>query len=149
MAGLLEKILEDIKSAMKSRDSARLEVLRTLHSDIKNVSINSNRPIDDTVVLDVLSRSIKQHSDSLEQFRAGGRADLVSAEEQKLTLFRSYLPRQMEESEIVNLVAEIVQKVNATTPADMGKVMKELQPLVKGKADGKLVSALVSAALRK
>ncbi len=146
-SSLLQKILDDIKSAMKSHDSVTLETLRTLHSDIKNVSINSGKEITDETVIDVLAKSIKQKNEAMEMFRAGGRLELIAAEEYSIGIFKRYLPQALSEAEVVAMIMEIKATVGATSPKDMGKVMKEINPRVKGRFDGKRVSELVQNAL--
>lgn len=144
---LLNQILSDIKAAMKSRDASTLEVLRTLHSDIKNVAINAKKDITDEVVLDVLSKSIKQRNESIEMLRKGGREENAKEEEATLSVYRKYLPAQLTEEEVKALVAEIKLQVGAEGPKDMGKVMKELSPKTKGRFDSRRLSDLVKSAL--
>lgn len=144
---LLNQILSDIKSAMKSHDASTLEVLRTLHSDIKNVAINARKDITDDVVLDVLSKSVKQRNESIEMLRKGGREENAKEEEATLAVYRKYLPKQLTEEEVKALVAEIKLQVGAEGPKDMGKVMKELSPKTKGRFDSRRLSDLVKAAL--
>lgn len=144
---LLNQILSDIKSAMKSHDASTLEVLRTLHSDIKNVAINARKDITDDVVLDVLSKSVKQRNESIEMLRKGGREENAKEEEATLAVYRKYLPTQLTEEEVKALVAEIKLQVGAEGPKDMGKVMKELSPKTKGRFDSRRLSDLVKAAL--
>lgn len=144
---LLQQILADIKAAMKAHDAATLEVLRTLHSDIKNVAINAKKDISDETVLDVLAKSIKQRNESIEMLRKGGREENAQEEEKTLAVYQKYLPKQLTEEEVIALIAEIKAQVGAQGPKDMGKVMKELSPKAKGRFDGRRLSELVKAAL--
>lgn len=144
---LLNQILSDIKTAMKAHDAATLEVLRTLHSDIKNVAINAKKDVTDDVVLDVLSKSIKQRNESIEMLRKGGREESAKEEEATLAVYQKYLPKQLSEDEVKSLIAEIKVQVGAEGPKDMGKVMKELSPKTKGRFDSRHLSELVKAAL--
>lgn len=144
---LLNQILSDIKTAMKAHDAATLEVLRTLHSDIKNVAINAKKDVTDDVVLDVLSKSIKQRNESIEMLRKGGREENAKEEEATLAVYQKYLPKQLSEDEVKSLIAEIKVQVGAEGPKDMGKVMKELSPKTKGRFDSRHLSELVKAAL--
>ncbi len=144
---LLKQILADIKSAMKAHDAATLEVLRTLHSDIKNVAINARKDITDEVVLNVLSKSVKQRNEAIEMLRKGGHEDKVGEEETALGIYRKYLPKQLSEEEVTALVNEIKAQVGAEGPKDMGKVMKELSPKTKGRFDARRLSEIVKAAL--
>ncbi|MDD7300087.1 hypothetical protein SAMN05720469_10461 [Fibrobacter intestinalis] len=144
---LLQQILADIKAAMKAHDTMTLEVLRTLHSDIKNVAINAQKEITDETVLDVLSKSIKQRNESIEMLRKGGREQNAQEEEKTLAVYQKYLPQQLTEEEVKALIAEIKAQVGAQGPKDMGKVMKELSPKAKGRFDGRRLSELVKEAL--
>ena len=144
---LLQQILADIKAAMKAHDAATLEVLRTLHSDIKNVAINAKKDISDETVLDVLAKSIKQRNESIEMLRKGGREENAQEEEKTLAVYQKYLPKQLSEDEVKALIEEIKAQVGAQGPKDMGKIMKELTPKTKGRFDGRRVSDLVKEAL--
>lgn len=144
---LLQEILADIKAAMKAHDSVTLEVLRTLHSDIKNVAINAKKDVTDDIVLDVLAKSIKQRNESIEMLRKGGREENAQEEEKTLAVYQKYLPKQLSEDEVKALIEEIKAQVGAQGPKDMGKIMKELTPKTKGRFDGRRVSELVKAAL--
>lgn len=144
---LLQEILADIKAAMKAHDSVTLEVLRTLHSDIKNVAINAKKDVTDDIVLDVLAKSIKQRNESIEMLRKGGREENAQEEEKTLAVYKKYLPKQLSEDEVKALIEEIKAQVGAQGPKDMGKIMKELTPKTKGRFDGRRVSDLVKAAL--
>lgn len=145
---LLNDILEDIKVAMKAKDKLQVVALRTLHSDIKNVGINTGKDITDEIVIDVISKTLKQKNDSVEQFLKGNRQDLVDAEEAKAVFYQKYLPKQLSEDEILQLINQAISESGATCPKDMGKVMKIVTPQTKGKADGKTISQLVQAKLR-
>ena len=144
---LLQEILADIKAAMKAHDTVTLEVLRTLHSDIKNVAINAKKDVTDEVVLDVLAKSIKQRNESIEMLRKGGREESAQEEEKTLAVYQKYLQKQLTEDEVKALIEEIKAQVGAQGPKDMGKIMKELSPKTKGRFDGRRVSDLVKAAL--
>ena len=144
---LLQEILADIKAAMKAHDSVTLEVLRTLHSDIKNVAINAKKDVTDDIVLDVLAKSIKQRNESIEMLRKGGREENAQEEEKTLAVYQKYLPKQLSEDEVKALIEEIKAQVGAQGSKDMGKIMKELTPKTKGRFDGRRVSDLVKEAL--
>jgi len=139
---------EDIKTAMKAREQDKLLALRTLSSDIKKISIDAGRrePSDEDV-LAAVARALKQREDSAEQFLKAGRPELAEVEAAQIGWIKAYQPRQLSETEIRDIVADVVAQVGATSKKDLGKVMGALMPLVKGKADGKLVQAAVQAAL--
>lgn len=154
-SALLTKILDDIKSAMKAHDSETLGTLRTLHSDIKNEAMKSGATpaqiaefITDEMCVDVLAKSVKQKQEAIEILKKGGFMDKVPSEEACIALYRKYMPAEMTEEEVKALIAEIKAATGASSPKDMGKIMKELQPKVKGRFDGKRVSALVQEALK-
>jgi len=147
MSEVLTRILADVKAAMIAKESVKLAALRTLHSDIKNVSINEKVEITDAVCFDVIAKTIKQKADSLEQFRAAGRTDLIAEEEAKVAQLKTYLPAQLSEAEVEALVKETIAEVGATSKKEMGAVMKAIGPKVKGKADNKLVSSFVQKLL--
>lgn len=142
------KIQEDVKEAMKARDQEKLLALRTLSSDIKKIAIDAGRrdPSDDDV-LAAVARAIKQREDSAEQFKAAGRDELAEREIAQVGWIRAYQPAQLSEDEIRAIVAEIIAETGATSKKDLGKVMGALMPRVKGKADGKLVQAVVNSSL--
>ena len=144
---LIEKIREDLKSAMKAREAVRVETLRFLVSEVKNVGINEKRELDDGVVTAVLQRLSKQRREGIDQFRAAGRADLVAAEEAQLAILESYLPRQLSDQDLEAKLRSIIQEVGATSKKDMGKVMKVALERLGGSADGKRVSAAVGKML--
>jgi uncharacterized protein YqeY len=144
---LKEQLDADLKASMRSQDAARLSVIRMLKSAIKYREIEAMKPLDDAGVLQVISGEIKRHKDSVEQFRAGNRPELVQKEEAEIAVLQGYLPAQLGEAELRALVEAAVVKTGASGPRDMGTVMKALQPEVQGRADGKLVSELVKARL--
>ena len=144
---LLDQLLNDIKQAMKAKDKQTLLALRTLHSEIKNVGIEAKRDVTDEDVSVVVARAIKQRNDAIAQFRDGGRDDLVVKEQAQIDLYRNYQPKQLDRAELEALIDQAIEEVGAETRRDMGKVMKTLMPKVKGKADNKLVSQIVSGKL--
>jgi uncharacterized protein YqeY len=145
---LSEKIISDLTMAMKSRDAARSQVLRSIKAALQEKEISmrsSGERVDlaDEVVTQVLMKAAKQRKDSIQQFEQANRADLASVEKQELEIIESYLPKMMSEVEIFAIVKETAAAVGATSPADMGKLMGALMPKVKGKADGSIVNRLV------
>lgn len=146
---LKEKLANDMKEAMKAREAGkeRLSVIRLVRGAIRQIEIDQRVDLDDEGVLAVISKEVKQRRDSIEEFKKGGREDLVAQNEADVAILMEYLPAQLSEAEVKALVDEAVAAVGAKDPKDMGKVMKELMPKVKGKADGKLVNQLVKAAI--
>lgn len=147
MAGLKQRINEDVKTAMRAREKARLGVLRLILAAIKQKEVDERIDLDDIQVMAVLEKLSKQHRDSIEQFQKAGRADLVEKESFELDLVRSYLPQQISEGELESLVAAAIGEAGAASARDIGKVMALLKPKVQGRADMGKVSALVKAKL--
>ncbi|KRE74971.1 GatB/YqeY domain-containing protein [Paenibacillus sp. Soil750] len=144
---LSDRLNEDMKQAMKSRDKFKLSVIRMVRSTIKNSEIDLKRPLDDNEVLDVLTREIKQRKDSLQEFSKAGRDDLADNLKAELVILAEYMPQQLSEEEVKAIVQQTIQQIGASSKADMGKVMTALMPQVKGRADGKLINQLVQQLL--
>ena len=144
---LLDQLLDDIKTAMKSKEKDKLLALRFLHAEIKNVGINERREPTDDDVLHVIGRLVKQRQEAMEQFQKGGRDDLVAQEAFQLDVYRAYQPAQLSEDEIAELVAQAIATTGASGKKDIGNVMKVVMPQVQGRAEGKVVNAIVSQKL--
>lgn len=142
---LKEKLTADMKEAMKAREKGRqrLGVIRMVRGAIRQQEIDGQKELDDDAVLAVISKEVKQRRDSIEEFKKGGREDLVAQNEAEIAVLMAYLPQQMAEGEIRKLVQDAIAATGASSPKEMGKVMKELMPKVKGRADGKLVNQIV------
>jgi uncharacterized protein len=147
MTSLKDRLDADMKAAMRGKDAVTLSVVRLLKSAIKYREIELARTLDDAGVEGVIASEIKRRRDSVEQFRAGNRQDLVDQEEAEIRVLLGWMPAQLTEPELRTRVDEVVRRVGATGPRDMGAVMKALLPEVQGKADGRLVSELVKARL--
>lgn len=145
---LQDKINKDLVEALKAKDDAKISTLRMLNSAIHNAAI-AKRPkeLEEPDILDVIAKQIKQHAESIEQFKKGNRQDLVDKETKETEILKSYMPEQMGEEEITKLIQEAIKEVDAKGMQDMGKVMKVVSPKTKGRADGKLVSDLVKKCL--
>jgi len=144
---LKTRINDDVKSAMRAKDKNRLGALRLITAAIKQKEVDERIEMDDTAVLTVLEKMVKQRKDSIEQYGKAGRDDLIATEQYELDLIQTYLPEQMTEAEIEAIVAEAIAATGATEMKDMGKVMGQVKPKVAGKADMGLVSKLVKARL--
>jgi uncharacterized protein YqeY len=144
---LREKLDEDLKSAMRAKDSLRMNTVRALKSAVKYREIELMKPLDDAGILGVMATEIKRRRDSVEQYRAGNRPDLADKEEAEIKIFMEFLPQQLTPEEVEAKVAEVIARVGAKGPKDMGAVMKALLPDVQGRADGKVVSELVKRRL--
>jgi uncharacterized protein len=144
---LRERINEDIKTAMKAREQARLDALRLLSAALKQREVDERITLDDAGVVSVVEKMIKQRKDSIEQFEKAARQDLVDKEKFELALLQGYLPQQLSPAEIDAIIAEAVAATGARSPADMGKVMGIVKPKLAGRADMGKVSGLVKAKL--
>jgi uncharacterized protein len=142
-----EQLSEDIKAAMRARDSERLSTLRLVSAAIKQKEVDERVLLDDAAVLAVLEKMIKQRKDSIAQFQAGGRQDLVDKEQSELAVLAHYMPEQMSAADVAAAVAAAIALTGAAGPQDMGKVMAVLKPQLAGKADMGLVSKLLKEKL--
>jgi len=145
---LKEQLTEDLKDAMRQGDALRRSTIRFVLSAIHNDEIARQTDLDEAGVIQVLTKQAQQRRDSIESFKGADRQDLVDKEQSELDIIAAYLPEQMSEDEVKALVKQALVDSGATGPQDMGKVMKELMPKTRGKADGKMVSSLVNEALR-
>ena len=136
-----------LKRALKQQRKVEVSTLRLLLSEIKNAEIAQQKPADDNKVLDVVTREVKRRRESIEAFKQGKRSDLVAQEEAELTILMSYLPEQMSREEIIATARQVIGTVGAQGPSDKGKVMSQLMPQLKGKADGKEISDIVTELL--
>ena len=142
------RLEDDLKQAMRSRDTVRRDVIRYLRSEIRNQEIRVQEDLDDEGVIQVLSRQAQQRRDSIEAFSEASRTDLVEKEESELEIILEYMPQQMTSDEIASLVQQVVAEVGASGPGDMGKVMSQIMPQVRGRAEGREVSSIVMETLR-
>ncbi len=145
---LNERLLDDMKLAMKSRDELRLSTIRLLRSSVSYAQINKGAQLTDDEVLQVLSREAKQRREAIEAADAGGRSDVADKERAELAVIEAYLPKQLDEAEIEAIAREVAAQVGATELKDRGKVMGPLMQRIKGKADGKLAGQVVEKLLR-
>lgn len=141
------KIIEDIKSAMKSQDKVSLAVVRMLKSDIQMAELNKKSELTDDEIVSIVSKQIKMRRDSIKEFEKGNRNDLIEQSEQEIKILEKYLPEQLTEEEVTDIINNVFSKVNPTSSSDMGKIMGALTPLVKGKADMGIVSKIVKEKL--
>jgi len=146
---LKERITDDMKAAMRAGEKDRLGVIRMITSAIKQREVDERIVLDDTQVLSVLEKMIKQRKESLTQFQAGNRQDLVDKESAEITLLQTYMPSRLSDGEVDALIAEAIAATGASGIKDMGKVMGVLKPKLAGRADMTAVSAQVKAALAK
>ena len=146
---LKDRINDDMKAAMRARDTARLGTIRLLLAAVKQREVDERVTLDDAAVTAVIDKMIKQRKDSIGQFEAAGRTDLASNESAELDVLAEYMPAQLSEAEVAGEVQAAVAQTGAAGPQDMGKVMGVLKPKLAGRADMTAVSALVKTALAK
>ena len=144
---LKERITEDMKTAMRAKDGARLGAIRFLQAAIKQKEVDERVQADDAVVLAIIEKLIKQRKDSIQQFQQTARSDLVEKEQAELALLQSYLPQQMSDTELDQAIAAAIAESGASGPQGMGKVMAVLKPRITGRADIGKASALVKKRL--
>jgi uncharacterized protein len=146
---LKDRITEDMKTAMRAKDSARLLTIRGLLAALKQREVDERITLDDAAVVAIIDKLVKQRKDSISQFTAGGRQDLVDKEAAELLVLEGYLPQRLGADEVAAEVAKIVAEVGASGPGDMGKVMAAVKTRLAGRAEMSLVSAAVKQALNK
>jgi uncharacterized protein len=146
---LTEQLQADMKTAMRDGDTHRRDTLRMVIAAAQNVAKEKRQPLSDEEMLDVIGREVKKRRESIEAFRSAGRDDLADKEQAEIDILTPYLPEQLGEDQLRALVGKAIAASGANSPRDMGRVMSQLMPQVKGRADGKLVSGLVSEGLAK
>lgn len=148
---LKQKILEDLKTAMKTGDTVKRDTLRMLDSMIKNTEIEKKKKeegLSEEAMIEVLSRAVKQRRDSVSQYETGGRSDLAEKEKKEIEIIEAYLPAQLGEEEVRKVVQEVISQTGATSEAEIGKVMGPVMGRLKGQADGNLVKKIVEEELK-
>ncbi len=145
---LEEKIFNDYKEALKNKDTAKSSALSFLRSQMMNAALEKKKDkLDDNDAIVVIKKQIKQHQDSIEQFKAGGRQDLIDKETRELEMLKGYVPEELSAEALKKVIEEVVAATGASGMKDMGKVMKEVMAKTAGKADSKSVSDLVKQKL--
>ena len=144
---LIDQINAAIIANMKAKNSVDATILKTLKADIQKVSIDTKKDIDDAMVIDVASRTVKQFSDALDIYTKANQSEQIAETQHRIDVVKAYLPEQASEDEVIAAVNEVKAKVGATTKRDMGLMMKELSPMFKGKFDQKRLSQIVSSVL--
>ncbi len=144
---LKETLLQDMKAAMKEKDVVRKNTIQLVRSGVLQIEKDKQVELDDEGVLDVIARELKKRRDAVPDYEKSGRADLLADLQKEIEVLLGYLPAQLSEEEIKQIVEQTIQEVGATTMKDMGKVMGAITPKVKGRADNKVVSTLVKQML--
>lgn len=146
---LKEKITEDMKAAMRAKETARLGAIRLLLSAMKQREVDERIELSDTDVVSIIEKMLKQRRDSISQYKTANRQDLVDVEEFEVSILQAYMPQQLSEAEIVSAIAEAIASTGAAGPQDMGKVMGVVKAKLAGRADMGKVSGLIKAQLTK
>jgi hypothetical protein len=146
---LPEKLDTDLKAAMRARDELRKLVLRTLLSSMNYAEIAKQKKLDDSGIIEVIGKEIKQRKESIEAYEKGNRQDLADNEKSEMAILQEYMPAQMSREEITAIIEKVIAEVGPRGPGDKGKVMQKLMPQVKGKADGNEVNYIVMDLLGK
>ena len=146
---MYDLIKQDIVNAMKEKDTLKLQTLRGIKGDADMEHINKKVEINDELMINVLSRGIKSRKESIIEFEKGNRNDLIEKTKKEISLLESYIPEQLSSDELEKIISEVFEKVNPTSEKQMGLIMKEITPLVKGKADMKDVSVKIKERLSK
>ena len=144
---LRDRINDDMKAAMKARESEKLNAIRLITAAIKQKEVDERIEISDDIVLAIIEKMLKQRKDSIEQFSAGNRMDLVAIEEFEVGILQVYMPAQLSDAELATVLNEVIAETGATSAKDMGKVMNALRPRVAGRADMGKLSGVVKARL--
>lgn len=144
---LNDRIMNDLKEAMKNKDSFKLSVIRMVKGAIQLEKINKKRDLNDEEVIDVISKQIKLRKDSINEFEKAGRTDLADTTKKEVEVLNEYMPEQLSSEEVNKIIDEAFAKINPTSQKDMGLIMKEVNPKVKGKADMGEVSKIIKEKL--
>ena len=147
MEDLKQKLTDDLKQALRGRDKVRCSVIRLVMAAIQNAEIARQATLNDTDILGLIAKDVRQHQESIDAFRQGNRQDLVAQEEAELAVLKEYLPQQMTREEIITAARQVIEEVGARGPGDKGKVMPKLIAQLKGKADGREINAVVTELL--
>jgi uncharacterized protein len=145
--GLEERLVDEMKQAMRSSDKLRLSTIRMIRTAVKNKEIELRKKLDDEEIQRVIQGMLRRNEESIEQFRLGGRMDLVDKESQEGDILKSFLPQALSTEEILKVIDESIQETQASSLKDLGKVMKSVMPKLTGKADGKVINQLVKERL--
>jgi uncharacterized protein YqeY len=145
---LSDKLVADMKEAMKQKDKVRLATIRMVRAAQKEAEIDHHKELDDQELTEIIVRQVKIRKDALPEYEKANRVETVQQLQEEIEVLQGYLPEQLSEDEIRDLIRETIKKTGAKGPQDMGKVMKDLMPGLKGRADGKIINQLVKEILQ-
>jgi hypothetical protein len=144
---LEERLMDEMKQAMKSSDKLRLSTIRMIRTAVKNKEIEQRKKLDDDAIFKVIQGMMRKAEESIEQFKLGGRMDLVEKEKKEIETLKSFLPQPLSQEEILRIIDQSIEETQASSLKDLGKVMKSVMPKLEGKADGKVINQLVKEKL--
>lgn len=144
---LVEQINEDVKTAMKIQDKEKLNVIRMVKSALQLAKINLKHDLSDEEAVDVIDKQIKMRNDSIEEFKKANRDDLVEQYQSEVEILKSYMPEQLSKDEVIKIIDDAFSSINPTSPKQMGLIMKDITPKVKGRYDMKEISSIIKEKL--
>lgn len=139
-----EKLMQDLKAAMKSHDKIKKDTITMVRAAIKQIEVDKRVDLSDEEVIDIISKQYKERVSSIDEFKRGGRDDLVAQTEEEIKIILEYLPKQLTDEELEDIIKEAIEKLSITDKKQIGELMKEVMPKVMGKADGKKVNSIAS-----
>jgi len=145
---LKDKLMEDLKASMKNKDSVRKNTITMIRAAIKQLELDQRKELEDDEVLEIISKQLKEKRNALEDFKKAERQDLIDLTEEEINILLEYLPKQLSDEELRQIVIETIDEVGAKDLKDMGKIMKSIMPKIKGKADGGRVNKIVREILK-
>ena len=144
---LKEQLMEDLKDAMKNKDELKKNTVTMIRAAIKQIEVDKRVELNDTEIIDIISKEAKKRKDALVEFEKAGRQDLIDQTNAELALIKTYLPEELSEEELTSIIEETIKEVGAETMKDMGKVMQAVKAKTAGRADGKTINEIVKAKL--
>jgi hypothetical protein len=144
---LEERLLDEMKQAMKTSDKLRLSTIRMIRTAVKNKEIEQRQKLDDDSIVRVIQGMVRKGEESIEQFKLGGRVDLVEKETKEIEILKSYLPKPLSQEEILKIIDQTIEETKASSLKDLGKVMKSVMPKLGGRAEGAVINQLVKERL--
>ncbi len=140
---LKEKLMDDLKNSMKSKDTIKKNTITMVRAAIKQKEVDERIEVSDEAILDIISKQVKEKRMAIEDFKKGQRQDLVELTEKEIEILLQYLPKQLSEEEVEEIVIETIKEINATSMKDIGIIMKAVMPKVKGRTDGNIVNKII------
>ncbi|MDW7668188.1 MAG: GatB/YqeY domain-containing protein [Bacillota bacterium] len=140
---LKKRLMEDLKTSMKNKDKIKKNAITLIRSSIKQQEVDTRKELNDEDIIEIMSKQIKQKKNSIEDFKKGNREDLIELTKAEISILENYMPEQLSDDELEDIVKKAIEETKAETKRDIGKVMSQVMPLVKGRADGNQVNKIV------